>query len=369
MSENTNSPQIIKDDEIDLIAIVKTIYNGRKIIYKTVGVCFVIGLLVAFLSPVKYQASCTLLPSAENSNSSGMGGLSALAGMAGVNLSSMMGNSAAGIPVDIYPQVVESYPFKKEFVHQKFHFQGYDQPISLYDYIANDTVPSFSQTVLKYTLRLPWTIREALSSKNEMPIDTTQYGVLSLTMQDMMVYGSISGFFTVEMDTKSGLINISAEDEEPILVAQKVQKAVDLLQKYILNYKTKQQQDNLAFLEQSYDNAKVEYEESQKTFFTYQDQHRNRVQERMDFEYEQLNNRYEIASSIYSSLAKQVEQAKITLKQESPVFTILEPVKIPMQKSSPKRAKILIVSIFLGGIIGILVVLSRKVLASNRLRF
>ncbi len=362
MSDISTDPQVIKDDEIDLVALVKTIYNGRKTIYKTVGICFVIGLLVAFLSPVKYQASATLLPSAENSSSSSMGGLSALAGMAGVNLSSMMGNSAAGIPVDIYPQVVESYPFKKEFAQQKFKFKDFREPISLYDYVVADTIPSIGEQVIKYTIKLPWTIIDGIRGKKVELLDTTKYGVVSFTKEDEVVYKSMEGFFSVSVDEKSALISVAAEDNEPILVAQKVQAAVDLLQKYVLDYKTKKQQANLVFLQDSYEESKVEYEASQKAFFNYKDQHRNLVQERVDFNYEQLSQRYDIASSIYSSLAQQVEQAKITLKQETPVFTILEPVKIPKEKSSPKRGRIVIVSLFLGLLVGIGIVLFKKML-------
>ena len=112
-NNHINKNQIIKDDELDLIALIKTIWNGRKTVYYSVGICVFIGLLIAFLSPAKYTASATLLPSSENKSSS-MGGLGALAGMAGINLGSMMGQSE-GIPAEIYPQVVNSYPFMNEF--------------------------------------------------------------------------------------------------------------------------------------------------------------------------------------------------------------------------------------------------------------
>ena len=81
MNPNEIGP-IIKDDEIDLLALVKTIWAGRKTIYYAVGAAILIGLVVAFASPAKYTAKATLLPSDEK-KTGGMGNLSALAGMAG----------------------------------------------------------------------------------------------------------------------------------------------------------------------------------------------------------------------------------------------------------------------------------------------
>jgi LPS O-antigen subunit length determinant protein (WzzB/FepE family) len=127
------TPPIIQDDEIDLIALVKTIWNGRKTIYYSVGVAVLLGLIIAFASPKKYTASATLLPSAENAENR-LGGLGALAGMAGFNLNSMFGQTT-GIPAEIYPKVVSSFPFQEELVHQKFNFEDYDHPVSIYDYV------------------------------------------------------------------------------------------------------------------------------------------------------------------------------------------------------------------------------------------
>lgn len=69
-TEGGEARPIIKDDEIDLIALIKTIWDGRKTIYYSVGVCVFIGLLIAFLSPAKYTASATLLPSTQDKSNS-----------------------------------------------------------------------------------------------------------------------------------------------------------------------------------------------------------------------------------------------------------------------------------------------------------
>lgn len=360
------SSPIIKDDEIDLIALVKTIWAGRKTIFYAVGVCVFIGLVYAFASPAKYTASATLLPSAEKKGGS-MGNLGALAGIAGINLGSMMGESS-GIPAEIYPQVVNCYPFLNEFIHQKFNFEKYRQPISIYDYVLADTVASFGSKIAKYTIRLPWTLKNAIFSRTKVEMDTVavDYGVLNITKEHAQVLGSVKDKFVIDVDKKTNLVTITVELKEPVLAAQYVQKGVMLLQQYIINYKTQQVRENLNFVQQRFDENKKEYEEAQMKFFDYKDNHRNIVSERVNLEYQNLSDAYDIASTVYKGLAQQLEQAKIAVKEETPVFTVLEPAKVPEEKSAPKKKIILMVSVFLGGFIGLGWIFGRLVWVSFR---
>ncbi len=344
---------IIKDDEIDLIALIKTVWDGRKTIYYSIGVCVFIGLLIAFLSPAKYTASATLLPSSEKSGNS-MGNLSSLASMAGINLSSMMGQSE-GIPPEIYPQIVNSYPFLKEFIHEKFHFEEYDEPISIYDYVNADTVPSIGAQIAKYTVRLPWTIKDAVfsDSGNLNHESLSDLGVINVSKEEFKALGFVFELLHIDVDNKTGLVNILVEMEEPILAAQFVNEAVQLLQNYIIEYKTKQARENLDFVRERYTEKKKEYELVQKAFFGYKDSHRNVISERINPELQKLSDEYDIVTSVYKGLAQQLEQAKIAVKEETPVFTVLEPAKVPFEKSAPNKKVILVLSVFLGCVIGL----------------
>ncbi|WP_439185249.1 Wzz/FepE/Etk N-terminal domain-containing protein [Carboxylicivirga taeanensis] len=364
-SKEHEALSIIKDDEIDLVALAKTIWNGRKTIYYSVAVCVFIGLLVAFLSKPKYEAYATLLPSEEKDMMGKLGGLGALAGMAGVDIGSMMGGPASGIPAEIYPSVVESYPFKKELVHQKFHFEAFQEPVSIYEYALLDTVESTGDKVLKYTIKLPWTIKKAIQGEKEAAT-IPDYGVLHLSKEELFALSFVQDLILIEVDKKTGLINVSAEAGEPVFVAQFVQKAIDLLQNYVIDYKTKQARQNLEFIQERYFEKEKEYLSAREAFFQYKDKHRNMVSERINIEYEQLKDEYEITGSIYKSLSTQLEQAKIKIKEETPVFTVIEPAKVPVDKSWPKKSIILVVSVFLGGFIGLGLIFGKLVWVSFR---
>ena len=81
---------------------------------------------------------------------------------------------------------------------------------------------------------------------------------------------------------------------------------------------------------------------------------------------ERLQSEFTMASSVYTELAKQMETQKIQVKEDTPVFTIIEPVAVPLDKSKPKRPMILIIWTFLGGIVGVGMVFGKEFLGSVR---
>ena len=88
-----------KDDEIDLIALLKTVFLARRFVLRTTTLFAIIGIVVALVSPVSYTASSTFMPQlSEGHSSSSLGGLASLAG---INLSAVMG----GQPQEISPFV------------------------------------------------------------------------------------------------------------------------------------------------------------------------------------------------------------------------------------------------------------------------
>ena len=355
--------QIIKDDEIDLIALAHTIWDNRKTIWYSIAVAVVIGLMVAIFSPVKYTASATILPQAEGKTD--LGGLGGLASMAGINLGSMMG-SASGIQPDLYPKVINSYPFLNELVHQPFDFEEEDAPKSIYEQRLQDSIPGFGATVMKYTLRLPWTIKNTLMGEDknisagvpsQSAIDVTR-----LSEEETEILKSMTEVVTVSVDNETGLVTIGAELDEPLLTAQVTQKTVELLQKYIIEFKTRQASQNLEFIEARLKEKKAEFETAREAFFEYRDRNRNIIEERTNIRYQELSDAYNLASQVYQSLAEQKEQAEIAVKKDTPAFSVIEPVKVPIEKSTPKRAMIMVISVFLGGVVGIGLVFGRMAL-------
>jgi hypothetical protein len=348
--KNKNLLPVFNGDRFDLIALLKNIWNGRSIVIATFVFCLVIGLFIAFFSPVKYRAGSVLLPQAEDQKD--LEQLGGLASLAGLNLSNVLG-SASGISPDLYPSVIGSYPFLNELAGCEFIFNDESEAISLYEKMVK---AKKGNNLIKYTIRLPWTLKDLLFPVEESLVavdsDKSQQ-LIVLSRRKAMIFDEIRSSISIDVSDKTGLISVVVEHEDAYASAQIAQKVGELLQEYIIGYKTTQVRNNLEFVEARYEEKKIAFEQAQRLFFDYQDANRNIVTERVGTKFQELSDEYNLSRTIYQNLAQQVEQTRLSVKRETPVFTVIEPVKVPIEKSSPRRTFILLVSIFVGGIAGL----------------
>ena len=54
-----------------------------------------------------------------------------------------------------------------------------------------------------------------------------------------------------------------------------------------------------------------------------------------------------LAFNVYNTLAQKLEQDKLRVQEQTPVFTIIEPASVPLKASSPKKMLILVAFVFL----------------------
>lgn len=360
--ENKNipqAPQVTPNDEIDLIALAHTLWNGRRTVIKFTLGGLVLGLVFALLSPKEYTASTIMVPQT-SSTSNKLGGLSSLAAMAGVNLGSM--SSSESLSPMIYPQIVQSIPFQLDLMNSNFNCPGLDEPVTLYDWYTEYKKPGALGTIKKYTLGLPFLLLKALKGEPEMTINDsmTTNDLLSLTEKQEEVRKAISAQLNLNLNDKEGYVTLSTNFEDPVLAAQVAQKAQNLLQQYITKYKQEKAADQLKFVEARYREKETEFEKAQNELALFRDRNRNVSSNVALTEQERLQSQYNLAYSVYSELAKQVETAQIQVKEDTPILTIIEPVQVPNKKTKPNRPMILIIWIFIGSILGLGLIIFRK---------
>jgi uncharacterized protein involved in exopolysaccharide biosynthesis len=106
------------------------------------------------------------------------------------------------------------------------------------------------------------------------------------------------------------------------------------------------------------DFALKQYSEKKESYETLQDERAIFVDKNINISSSLFQNKLSriesevnISASIVQQLASQVEQAKLQVNKDTPVFTTIQPVTIPFQRSAPKRSLIVIVFGFLGIIV------------------
>ena len=342
-----------EEDEIDLIGIAKTLWNGRKTLFISIGVGVVLGLFMAITSPKEYTVSTVMVPQMGTDITKTQ--LSGLASMAGLNLG--MAQSSDLSPL-IYPKIVNSVPFKLELMNTPIHFSDVAKPVSIFDYYTDPQYnkPSVLGVVKKYTLGLPGVILAAIRKKPqelELPKDLEKSKLISLSKDQKEIIKLLDQTISLAVDKKEGYLTLTVNLPEALAAAELAQKAQDLLQLEIIKFKVEKSQADLDFIQERYNVAKAEAEGYQVNIAVNTDRYKNLTSSLPQVKTTRVQTKYGIASSVYQDLAKQLEQAKIQVKKDTPVFTIVEPVTIPTERSKPNRPMILILWIFLSGIIGV----------------
>lgn len=352
-----------EENEIDLVEVVCKLWAKRNFILKVTAVFMVLGLLVAIFSAKEFTAGCTIVPqTGEKSMGGSLGGLAA---MAGINLGSM--GSGETLSPKIYPKVLQSVPFQKELMAVPIKFEEYDEPVELLAYFTDDKYAKFSLfgTIGKYTVGLPFVILKAIRGEQpEIAIPQGgSYILETLTKDEDECRKILSERVSLNLNEKDGYITLSVDMPEALAAAQLAARVQEMLQKYITEFKIEKAKANLTFVEERFAEAKQHFEQRQEDLAAFRDANRNFASAVAKTTEERLSNEYNVALGVYSELAKQREQANIQVKEDTPIFTVVEPVTVPSERSKPKRALIMIAFTFLGGFIGIGLVLVLPFLA------
>lgn len=351
------------EDEIDLVEIIQKLWRNRRFILKITAVFAVLGFIIAISTPNVYTASCTMVP--QTGQKTPGGSLGGLAAMAGINLGSM--SSGEVLSPTVYPKIMDNVNFQKELIYSKFHFNGVEEPISLYEYYTDKKYQKFSVigAIKKYTIGLPGVIIRAIKGKPAETKQSDTSSLQSLTIKEKNIANLLNSSLTLSVNSKDGYISISSNMSEPLLAAELAQRGQELLQKYITEFKIEKVASNLEFVERNYEEGKRNFELKQAELARYRDANKSFSSAVAKTHEEKLTSEYNLLLGIYTELAKQKEQAKIAVTETTPILTIIEPVVVPNEKSKPSRAMMLFIYTFLGLIIGAGVVFTLPYLEEN----
>jgi uncharacterized protein involved in exopolysaccharide biosynthesis len=340
-----------QEDEINLLELAKTIWNQKKIILKIILGFVFLGIFIAFASPNEYTASSTFIPQTSESGKSG-GSLSGLASLAGINLGGMAGGSE--IPPSLYPKIVSSVHFKKALLQASFEVEGESKPVTYQQYYEGIHSPGLLTLLKKYTLGLPGLILGSLKSDQASNTSSnTETHLISISEEEDLHFKRIETQLSVTPNEKEGFVSLSFVMPDAKMAAEMAQYAENLLQKEIIQYKIQNAKEQLKFTEERYSEKKKEFEQAHARLANFRDRNQSIVSAAVMNQLQKLESEYNFAFTIYTEIAKQLEQAKLQVSKDTPVLSIIEPVTIPTEKSAPKRPLILVIFTILGVIMGI----------------
>ena len=353
-----------EENEIDLIELANNIWDGRWTIAKITGVFVAIGLFIALFSPVLYESEALLMPEAHQQQDRAGQLLQQFGGSFGIGGGSLGQQIQTGtVPPTIYPRIVNSLSFQMELINQPIRFADYGVTTTIPDFYDNYYSPSLTEWIWKLTFGMPNTMLNWIRGEGEysevLEEDPLRAEFISLTRKDLYLINDLRNRIFVNLDERTGLLTSTVNLHDARASAEINRHIIELLKEYVTHYRVEKVQQDLEFVEDQHRQSRERFEETQINLANFLDQNVRISTARAETELERLQDEKNLAFNIYSSLSQRLEESKIRLQEETPVFSIIQAVNIPSEKSAPNRRIIVLVSLLLGLVTGVFLYLGK----------
>lgn len=337
----------MEEQEIDLIELARRIWKERKLILKWCGWAVIVALMVGFSIPKEYTARVTVAPETANNGKSMSGGLSALAGMAGIDLGSMQNNDA--LSPELYPDIVKSIPFSVEIFDVKVTDMEGKLNTTVYEYLDEyQKKPWWGHVIGAPFKALGWIVKK-IKGEEENNNDDKNVNPFRLTNKQSAIINELSKRIIVEVDKKTSVIMISVTMQDPLIAATLTNEVMNKLQDYITEYRTNKARKDLEYTQKLYEESMQNYHKLQQEYAQYVDRNHNVSLRSAQTYQDRLKNEMELAFNVYNQTAQQLQVAKAKVQEDTPVYTVVEAATVPLSASKPMKMMILIGFVFLAG--------------------
>jgi uncharacterized protein involved in exopolysaccharide biosynthesis len=332
---------------IDLSKVFRAIIaNLRFILMCSVGFG-IAGAIYSLLAQKEFDSKATILPELASSTSLGkIGGLSALAGLAGVDMGAM--SSTEAVRPDLYPNVLQSFPFALHILNQPVYISDSQKTMKLSEY--------YNQLDNKWYSGL----KHLLSDVQPTTIPAKDDPTIQLSREQEYMIEWVQERITSVLDRKTGIITINSQMPDATAAAITARLTVEYLKDYVKGYRTEKGRTQVEFLTKQMNRAKAKYQSSEAALAGFKDRNRVLSLQIPRIEEQRIQSDYMLAQSLYNSVVNQLEQAKIKVAEDTPVLKILEPARVPARRSSPRRTLIVLGACVVGFIVGMVLKVSKE---------
>ncbi len=304
LTERQSIPLYKESDEIDLKELLIAVWNGKKIIAATTILFMVLGGIFALSKPNTYQASATLV-SAQGEQAGGLAAMAnqfgGLASLAGVSINN---GSTDSKTLDL--AVLKSRKFINEFIDR------HDLLVPL-------------MAIKK------WNKESGKLIYNDGVYDQHTHHWFSdddgksFKPTEWEAYKAFSKILSVSEAKDTGLVTIGITHFSPYIAQQWVEWLIKDLNDQVKSDALNESRTNISYLKQQLEKTNI----------------------------------VDMQSVFYQLIEDQTKSLMLADVREEYAFKTVDPAVVPEEKAGPKRALICVLSLLLGGMLGVAIVLIR----------
>jgi len=318
---NKKFKDIDENDFIDLIKIFSKIYINKKKILLSSFIFGIIGVVYSLLINDVYKSSSIFYPHYENIDQT-QDGLRSLAGLAGINLQNQVSKN---VPTNLYPELIESTKFKLKLLDEQINRDG----LKYKDYLLN-TKNGFNPINSFFSLF-------NLSNRTKISKKKINDNLKYISSKENDLFKIIDNKISLSVNKQDGFIELSVYDEDPEISAIIAMKANDILQKSIINFQLENINDIYNFTTNQLKIAKSNLYKLQDSLANFRDGNKSIKSDLFLNKLNRLETEVNISTNVYNELAIVKEKTAIDVRKNTPIFTIIKSVVVPIEKDSPNR--------------------------------
>lgn len=354
MSVTTSKPATGSEmDDDDLIQIRpgdiwKFLLRSRKAVLLFAALGALAGVYYAFSKPDDYKAEVVVLPEVAGSSSGAGGSLGSLAGLAGINLDNAAGDV---IRPDLYPNVLKSIPFALEVLKKPVYSKNYKAAMPLATYLKRQRQETAFQRLTGNTEDTP--ADPAKPASVPLPDPKNYSKALQVTPEQEGLAATLTNRITTTYERRTGMVTIEVVMPDPVVAATVARLSLEYLTGYITTYRTQKVRNQERFLTQQVEQARRRYQSAEYELESYRDRNRSLYSGLARIAEQRLQAEFLLAQTVHNDLSRQLEQTKIRVEEETPVFKMLEPPRIPLRPSAPRRMLLIVAALAAGAFVGL----------------
>ncbi len=333
---------LLTNSNFQLIDLIKIYFGYKVILIVSVFISLGISLFKYGSLPIEYESvAIKLIESSSPSPTIG-------ANIPGLDLGGITSGSDA-LSSDLYPDLLENKIFLLELGDNIFFIPSKKRNMTLREYLINNQPVSiynfnsisFTSKSNDYTSakrnKYNYGYRRNLSASDS---------IFQLNPEDDALINNLQDRIKIEVDGKKIILTCKMPD--PTISAKVNNLVFDKIVDYMMLYKQEKQKKSLDFIRSRLDEAEKNFKMVQLKLAKYRDSNVEVSSEVVNINEQRLQSDYELSFQIYSNLKQELENTKIQLNKESPVFRTFERAFVPSVPISYSVLKYIIFAIAIG---------------------
>ena len=270
-------------------------------------------------------------------------GLGSLASLAGISLSQGSSTSDSYLSPLLYSKIANSDEFSlKLFKEELVSFNG--DKFTLKEYLLSGSNSSLNLIgfIKKYTIGL------LMKNENEVKNNEIIKGYNFINREEFGLVNNFKQKFSIVLTDKNGYIQVIASDKDAFISTQLVKIVTKNLQSRIIELRTNKIKERLEYSKNQYELKQIEFNILQNNVADFKDSNKNISTARFMSELQKLESEYQLQQNILMTLASEYNNNKIKLNKDTPIFSVIDEVSVPNERSEPNRSLIALIYLFLG---------------------